>query len=131
MTYLHATHVRIGEIKDADDVFPDPIPSPKQTKLSDATDRISDVVKRGNSARIRRLRKTRTFRRFFVVDEKRICDSRRRFLLVVVDVGVDGSSVTADGDHAERNSKTKINFIWKNKFKKSIKKMFSNEKTRG
>ena len=104
MTYLHATHVRIGEIKDADDVFPDPIPSPKQTKLSDATDRVSDVVKRGNSARIRRLRKTRTFRRFFVVDEKRICDSRRRFLLVVVDVGVDGSSVAADGDHAERNS---------------------------
>jgi hypothetical protein len=131
MTYLHATHVRIGEIKDADDVFPDAIPSPKQTKLSDATDRISDVVKRGNSARIRRLRKTRTFRSFFVVDEKRICDSRRRFLLLVVDVGVDGSSVSADGNHAERNSKTEINFIWKNKFKKSIKKMFSNEKTRG
>ena len=102
--YLHATDVRICEIEEPDDVLPDPIPSPKETKLSDSADRISDVVKRRDSAGIRRFGKARSFRRFFVVDEKRICDSRSfEFFLFLVDVGVDRRAVAADGNHSKRN----------------------------
>ena len=100
---LHASNVAVGEVEEADDVLADSVPRPEEAKLSDTTGRVPDVVKSRRATRVRGLGKNGAFRQFFVVNEERVGDPRRRLILVVVDVVAVGVGVAANGDHSERD----------------------------
>lgn len=107
---LHASHIRVAEIKQTDDVFSKSIPRPEQTKFSDATYGVPDVVERRNASWVRRLGKDRAFGWFFIVNKKWVRDSRRLLFFFVVNVDIVGI-VTANGDHAKGNSGKEIKTI--------------------
>ena len=104
---LHASHIRVAEIKQTDDVFSKSIPRPEQTKFSDATYGVPDVVERRNASWVRRLGKDRAFGWFFIVNKKWVRDSRRLLFFFVVNVDIESSprmAITRKGI-LERKSK--------------------------